>query len=155
MTPLIWASASERPQKRSPVTRLLLDGNTNVNMETKDGYRAIHLAALAGELECLAQLLKHGADPEARIGTIGLKSLDIARIIKNEDAVKLLEEWGGSYSERPLWQHAQNMALISENGGHCTEMQGYRLLDINGVPNEIIHVGGLYQALRDFSMDCL
>lgn len=77
MTPLIWASASERTRKRNPVTRLLLDSNANVNIETKDSYRVIHLAALDGNLECLDQLLKYRADPEARISIIGLKSLDV------------------------------------------------------------------------------
>ncbi|KAK7967599.1 AGC PKA kinase [Apiospora aurea] len=117
MTPLVWASASEHTRSGNPVTNLLLDHNANANVETKNGYRAIHLAVLAGDVECLDKLLRHEADPEARIGTIGLTSLDIARIMKHEAAVKLLEEWGGLYSQPPQWQHAQNMALIYGNGG--------------------------------------
>lgn len=154
MTPLIWASASERIRKGNPIIRLLLDNNANANMKTKEVYRAIHLAALAGDLECLDRLLRHGADSEARLGIICFKSLDIARIMKNEAAVKLLEEQEAVCSEQPIWQHAQNMVLVSEDGEDCTEMHGCRLLDINSVPNEVIRVDGLDQALRDLSMDC-
>ncbi|KAI7913393.1 hypothetical protein M0657_010044 [Pyricularia oryzae] len=148
MTPLIWASASERTRIETSVINLLLANNANANIETKEGYRPIHLAALAGDLKCLDQLLRHGADPEAGIGTKGPKPLDIARNMKNEATVTLLEGWGATSSQSIQWQHARNKA-----NSQGTKKHGSRFLDIDTVPNEVICVENLYQALRDLSTD--
>ena len=61
-----------------------------VDFVGRDGWRALGLAARAGEVEIVEALLDAGADPAA-VSATGKTALDIARLNKKDAIVEILE----------------------------------------------------------------
>jgi ankyrin repeat protein len=62
-----------------------------VNMQDMDGWTALHYAAINGRIECLAELIKAGADINVK-NNAGFTPLDKAKYNDNIECIKILEQ---------------------------------------------------------------
>ncbi|MBN1295288.1 ankyrin repeat domain-containing protein [bacterium] len=86
MTALSWASM----RGRAGIVRYLLEHNANPNIPDDKGLYPLHKACLFGDESVIQNLLDFNADVNAA-GPEGVKAIDIARRMKREKAVELLE----------------------------------------------------------------
>ncbi|NWS76548.1 ASB10 protein, partial [Crotophaga sulcirostris] len=63
---------------RAPCTRLLLRCGANPEAASEDGYRPLHLCKSPDSIECVQQLLQHGANVNSRTEEEGDTALHIA-----------------------------------------------------------------------------
>jgi hypothetical protein len=76
-------------EKRWDAVRLLAENGFDVN--ASGGVTALHYAAGAGEIDVIASLLDHGADPTLRDTEFDHPPVEWARFFGRDDAVKYLE----------------------------------------------------------------
>jgi ankyrin repeat protein len=88
-TPLVMAALTSQVEAAT----VLLDHGADVELAEEGGFRALHIAAEAGDLRMLGLLLDRHADPNARADD-GTTALVIARKKGQPDAERLLSKRG-------------------------------------------------------------
>ncbi|KAK8092127.1 uncharacterized protein PG998_015140 [Apiospora kogelbergensis] len=151
ITPLIRAIAGEHTSKADLITDLLLQNHANVNIETFEGYRAVHVAACAGNTSLLSRLLNAGADLEARVDKIGLTPLDIAQLMDQNATVEFMRQKGCEPSEATQWVVARNAAC--ERLAASDENGKLESIDIDVTPNELAFCKELYEVVLDHAVN--
>ncbi|KAK7991518.1 hypothetical protein PG988_000312 [Apiospora saccharicola] len=151
VTPLIRAIAGEHTSETDLITDLLLQNHANVDIGTFEGYRAVHVAAFAGNTSLLCRLLDAGADLGARLDRLGLTPLDVAQLMNQNTTIEFLRRRGCVPSEATQGVLARSaacerLAAIDENG----ELGS---IDIDAAPNELAFCKQLYKVVLDQAGD--
>ena len=66
-----------------------------INASDRHGWTRLHLAAMAGDLSQVRELIEAGADINAKEKLEGWTPLKVAQVHKNNDVAILLKERGG------------------------------------------------------------
>ncbi|KAK8000508.1 hypothetical protein PG990_013108 [Apiospora arundinis] len=151
VTPLIQAIAGEHTSETDLIADLLLQNHANANIKTFEGYRAVHVAAVAGNTSVLSRLLDAGADLGARLDRLGLTPLDVAQLMNQNTTIEFLRQRGCVPSEATQWVLARSaacerLAADDENG----ELGS---IDIDAAPNELAFCKQLYKVVLDHAGD--
>ncbi|KAI5917852.1 ankyrin repeat-containing domain protein [Camillea tinctor] len=137
MTPLIWATRYRSTRQVDYAIGILLENGADVNYQTREGYNALHLAAYAGNVEISKRPLNKGAEPQAIATKTGLNSVDIAKIMGHQEAVKLLQKRGAIFSGWSQWKHAQSVVRMGHESDDSNESDESEAIDIREVPCEL------------------
>lgn len=86
-----------RTGKRLEVLGVLVTRGADVNWRNRWGHTALHVAAAAGFVDHVAELLRHGADCALRDHR-GRSALDIAQLLKHSKVVEHLQQTPGCRS---------------------------------------------------------
>ena len=107
-TPLHFACLYDH----ASTTKLLLDRGCAVNSVRYDGETALHTACRLGSMECVKELLAHGADTTVKDNN-GKTPLDVAKRSKNQSIIDLVMEHE-KRSEKSLMDSIQSVQIVSE-----------------------------------------
>ena len=98
---LRWAVTARHPN----AITLLLDAGVGVNLATNDGLTALHWAVKGGNISIAEQLLKSGANTNAKDVAFGRTPLHLASILGRLDVAELLIRYGANMSTRNTKGH--------------------------------------------------
>jgi ankyrin repeat protein len=73
----------------TPIARLLIDANADVNRPNKAGQTALMLAALFGRVEIFGMLVAAGADPDA-VDVAGNSAMSVAQTQGNAEMQRII-----------------------------------------------------------------
>jgi ankyrin repeat protein len=133
--------------------RLLIKAGGNIKLQPKDGYPALHRAAVEGHPNCISMLIEQGADIDAQDTKFGCTPLQRAVIKKKIDCVKLLIQCKANLSSQD--QAGETALHDAASGGNIEAM---KLLLAAGANVKMVDNEGmtpLHKAAQSGNVDCI